>query len=260
VIGGPMQQEMERRHLEWWLGLCFDREPIALECYRRPRGYSGCEVVACQFEGKVVLFKRYIPEFWDYARLGSVDTARKNALVLEEFPALGVPTPRLLAFTILDDEAALVMEWMWSEPLTPAGRLEAARILARLHSISLGDLSPELADLIARSTPDHQCDVQPPGEPPPFAPTIYHGDYGPLNLAARGDSVTVLDWDFLALGDPMWDLACLLEKGVRPEERGPLDDEAVTRAYQEVRPIDAARLAWQAACFEAELEAEGEDR
>jgi aminoglycoside phosphotransferase (APT) family kinase protein len=253
VIGGPMQQEMERRHLEGWLGWCFGREPIPLECYRRPRGYSGCEVVACQFEGKVVLFKRYIPEFWDYARLGPVDTARKNALVLEEFPALGVPTPRLLAFTIRDDEAALVMEWIPSEPLTAAGRLEAARILARLHSISLGDLSPELADLIARSDPDREPGAR-------FAPTIQHGDYGPLNLAARGDSVTALDWDFLALGDPMWDLACLLEKGVRPEERGPIDEETVTRAYQEVRPIDGARLAWQCSCLEAELEAEGEDR
>ncbi len=250
-------QEMERRHLERWLGWCLGRGPVPLECYRRPRGYSGCEVVACQVEGKVTLFKRYIPEFWDYAGLGPVDTARKNALVLQELPALGVPTPRLLAFTIRGDEAALVMEWMRSEPLTPAGRLEAARIVARLHSISLCDLSPELADLIARSTPNRECDVQPPGEPPPFAPTLQHGDYEPPNLAARGDSVTVLDWDFLALGDPMWDLAYLLEKGV-PERRGAIDEEAVIRAYQEVRPLDSARLAWQFACFEAELEAEGQ--
>jgi len=207
--------------------------------------------VACETDQGTVVLKRYAPGFVDYSGLGPVATAGKHLLVLQELPALGVPTPRPLGFATQEEEAALAMEWIATEPLTPAGRLEAARVLARLHSISLTDLSGEFADLATRSTPNRGRLGEMPGEPPLRETTLQHGDYFSVNFAPAGDTVRILDWDFFACGDPMWDLAFLLKADSRKEDRESIDTEAVTRAYREVRPLDSARLTWQLDCFEA---------
>ena len=40
--------------------------------------------------------------------------------------------------------------------------------------------------------------------------TLVHGDYFSDNLIPTLDGLYVIDWDLLALGDPMWDLGLLV--------------------------------------------------
>src|SRR5574340_1165604 len=138
--GGRMceQAVAEHRRVRKWLRRCLGPE-TELGSFRRLPGYSRCELVACETDRAAVVLKRYAPGFVDYSGLGPAGVARKHALVLQELPALGVPTPRLLGFAAQGKQAALAMEWIGSGPITSAGRLEAARILAQLHSISLAD-------------------------------------------------------------------------------------------------------------------------
>jgi aminoglycoside phosphotransferase (APT) family kinase protein len=254
-----MTIERDRERLQRWLRWCLGQEQLQIESYRSLHGYSDCELVACETDQGTVVLKRYAPGFVDYSRLGPVATARKHLLVLQELPALGVPTPRPLGFAVNGEEAALAMEWSDAEPLTPAGRLEAARVLARLHSISLTDLSGELADLATRSTPNQSRLGEVPNEPPLRETTLQHGDYFSINFAVTGGAVRILDWDFFACGDPMWDLAFLLKADARKEDREGIGVEAVTLAYRDVRPLDSARLAWHLACFRAYWRKRGQD-
>ena len=230
-----------------------------MESHRSLHGYSDCELVACETDQGTVVLKRYAPGFVDYSRLGPIATARKHILALQELPALGVPTPRPLGFATQGTEAALAMEWIDAEALTTAGRLEAARVLARLHAISLAELSGGLADLVTRSTPNCSRVGKVPNEPPLRETTLQHGDYFSVNFAATGEAVHILDWDFFACGDPMWDLAFLLKADSLKEDREGVDMEAVTLAYRNVRPFDSARLAWHLDCFEAYWRRRGQD-
>jgi len=229
-----------------WLARCLGSQAISLESTHEMGKGSGCRVWDCLVAGERMVLKVYAPGFDDYSRLGPVDTARKHALALVELPAFGVPTPRRLGFASERDEAALVMEELGALPCTPAHRLEAARALARLHTVQLSDLSTEFADLISRSTPNRGRVGEVPDEPPLRETALQHGDFFSVNLAPTAEGLRVLDWDLLALGDPMWDLGFLLsaDKGVDEEEAA-----AVIAAYREFRPIDQKRLAWQQRCW-----------
>jgi aminoglycoside phosphotransferase (APT) family kinase protein len=115
-------------------------------------------------------------------------------------------------------------------------RLEAARILAELHKVKFGDLSDELATLIARSYPNRgrvfrgvAGDVWPvqgledempdwrsrhpelarevqkllsAGEPTARRQTLVHGDYFSANLLLGPEGLRAIDWEMAALGDP----------------------------------------------------------
>jgi aminoglycoside phosphotransferase (APT) family kinase protein len=244
--------ESERERVQRWLRWCLGNEQVKLGTYQSLGRHSGCELVACETDRGTIVLKRYAPGCDDSAGLGPVGTARKNLLALQEMPPLGVPTPLPLGFAARGEEAALAMEWLETEPLTPSGRLEAARVLARLHGISLGDLSGELADLVTRSRPHVQQWL--PGEPPLHERTLQHGDYWSPNVAATRGGVRVLDWDYSAWGDPMYDLANLLKTELHKEDREAIDVQAVTRAYRQARPVDSARLDWQMACLESYFE------
>jgi fructosamine-3-kinase len=231
-----------------WLARCVGSRKTFLKSARQMDRGSGCRVWQCDLGGETVVVKLYCLGFDDYSRLGPVETARKHALALSELPRFGVPTPRLLGFAADGDEAALATEWLSTAPFTPGHRIEAARILARIHMVQLSDLSPDLADLIVRSTPNRGRVGEAPDEPPLREIALQHGDYFSVNLAATADGLRVLDWDLLALGDPMWDLGFLLaaDKGVKEE-----DASAVIAAYRDLRPVDEQRLAWQRRCWEA---------
>jgi fructosamine-3-kinase len=157
-----------------------------------------------------------------------------------------VPTPRCLGFAAEREEAALLMERLVAVPFTPEHRIEAARILARLHLIQVSDLSPELADLISRSTPNRGRVGEAPDQPPLREIALQHGDYYSVNLAATAEGLRVLDWDLLALGDPMWDLGFLLEadSGITESEA-----EEVIEAYRSIRRPAMDRLNWQRECW-----------
>jgi len=230
-----------------WLSRCLG-EGVALRVWRDVGHGSGCRVWECNLAAAMVVVKLYSPGFDDYSRLGPVDTAQKHALALSELPRFGVPTPRRLGFAAEREEAALLMESLAVLPFAAVHRIEAARILARLHRVRLSDLSPELAGLVARSTPNRGRVGEAPEEPPLSGITLQHGDYFSVNMAATSVGLRVLDWDLLALGDPMWDLGFLLsaDRDVGEEEA-----TAAIAAYREVRPIDEQRLEWQRRCWKA---------
>ena len=229
-----------------WLARCLQRDDVVLNTASEIGRGGGCRAWECDLAGQMMVLKMYSPGFDDYSRLGPLDTARKHALALEELPHFGVPTPRCLGFAAERDEAALVMQRLATVPLTPARRVEAARTLARLHMVHPSDLSPELADLIARSRPNRGRVGETPAEPPLREITLQHGDCFSVNLAATRDRLHVLDWDLLALGDPMWDLGFL----VGADRNLPEDEvEAVTSAYGQTRPVAWGRLDWHRRCW-----------
>jgi len=254
-----MTNDRDRERLQRWLRRCLGQERLELKSHRPLPGYSDCELVACETDQGTMVLKCYASGFVDYSGLGPVATARKHLLVLQELPVLGVPTPRPLGLATHGEESALAMEWIDTEPLTPASRLAAAGVLARLHSISLADLSEELAGLAMRSTPNRSRLGEVADEPPLRETTLQHGDYFSVNFAVTGGGVRILDWDFFACGDPMWDLAFLLKADARQEDRDRIDMEAVTGAYCEVRPLDPDRLAWHLACLRAYWRKRGQD-
>jgi len=235
-----------------WLTKCLGRSTITvLRTLDISRG-SGCQVWDCEIvtaegPGSVVL-KTYTTGFDDYSGLGPADTARKHALALTELPALGVLTPRCLGWAHADGEAGLVMQRAMAKPWSRQTRVHAARVLARLHLIQLAELSDELAALVSRSTPNRGRLGEVRGEPPARKQTLQHGDYFSVNIAASEKGVCLLDWDLLALGDPMWDLAFLLDAD---RNVGDQEAEAVVDAYRSVRAVHEPRLRWQRDCWRA---------
>lgn len=229
-----------------WLARCLSSQSIALESAREVGRDDCCRVWECLVNGEAVVLKVYSPGFDDYSELGPVQTARKHALALTEMPALGVPTPTVLGSAQQGDEAALVMEHVEALSWRRETRVEAARVLAALHRTPLTSLSAELADLVNRSRPNRDRVGSAPDEPREPEPVLQHGDYFSINILETIDGLRVIDWDLLALGDPMWDLAFLLEadRGVTEEE-----GEAVIAAYEAVCPVDPERLAWQRDCW-----------
>jgi aminoglycoside phosphotransferase (APT) family kinase protein len=235
-----------------WLERCLQCSDLQLHSATEVGHGSGCCVWDCNLRahGRDVgaILKLYAPGFDEYSELGPVDTARKHALVLAVMPALGVPTPRVLGFAQQGDEAALVIEHVKVLPWQRETRIEAARILARLHSTPLSSLSAELMDIVRRSRPNRDRVGCVPAEPREPEPVLQHGDYFSVNILQTRDGLRVIDWDLLALGDPMWDLGHLLEA-----DRGVTDAEsaAVIAAYEAVCPIAPERLAWQRECWRA---------
>jgi aminoglycoside phosphotransferase (APT) family kinase protein len=73
-----------------------------------------------------------------------------------------------------------------------------------------------------------------------------HGDYFSTNILPVEAGVVVVDWDLLALGDPMWDLGFLLEA-----DRGTdaAEGAAVVAAYEAFRPVNKQRLDWHRECW-----------
>jgi len=247
-----MTEELASGAIQEWLRGCCGHADLRLLGASPAGGHSGagtweCEVTGAGASGHLVL-KLYRPGFDDYSGLGPIDTARKQALALAELSGHGVPTPRCLGFTSTGDEAAVAMARVVGSEWAGGTRAEAARVLATLHGIRTGDLSPELAELVSRSTPNRGRVGEAAGEPPLAERTLQHGDYFSANIAATRMGVCVLDWDLLALGDPMWDLGFLLEadRCVDVEEAS-----EVIRAYRSVRALDNARLRWQRACWQA---------
>lgn len=86
------------------------------------------------------------------------------------------------------------------------------------------------------------------GEPTSGAHALVHGDFFSTNILATPTTVCVVDWDLMSLGDPMWDLAFLLEadRGVTSKEQ-----TAALQAYRSVRAIAPERLAWNRRCWQA---------
>ncbi len=242
-------------------------------------GGSGCVVARCRVEtavgGRDVHIKVYEEGMDDYSGLGPVDTARKHFLALVELEQFGLSVPQVVGMKASGDRAALVCETVERRDWAPSDRRKGAAMLKRLHQVRLSGLSQELQVLVMRSRPNRNriargvvefagtLDQARPDwrlshrelaesaerilrskEPTCPQPTLVHGDFFSKNLLAVDGGVVVIDWDLLAMGDPMWDLGHLmcadrcLSEGDRNE---------VLTVYGP--GIDAANLRWHEAVW-----------
>jgi hypothetical protein len=157
-----------------------------------------------------------------------------------ELPALGIPTPRVLGYAEGKDSAAVVTESIVPVKWTPRVRIQAASVLARIHTLEENALSEPLRELARISDPR---ETRTTGGQGPKAPdrTLVHGDYFSANILPVEDGLCVIDWETFGWGDPMWDLGFLI--GADP---GLPDDEveAVIAQYGSSAPVDRQRLMW----------------
>ena len=155
-------------------------------------------------------------------------TLEQEFQVLEAAVAAGVAAPRPVQYLgDVDGHEAFAMERVRGETIgrrivrdPPAGLpVQLAEQLARIHSIEPLDFLPR-GDAIAR----FYDELDSVGEPHPAieyglawvrerlkapdAPTFCHGDFRVGNFAVDADGlVSVLDWEFAHVGDPVGDVA-----------------------------------------------------
>ncbi|MBI3909566.1 MAG: phosphotransferase [Armatimonadetes bacterium] len=240
----PRRQNAE--HVAIWLVRCLDDTRPTVSSARHLRIGPEREVWDCTFTtgGKelaaiVVVFR--------HGSLESVNTslpprqvARKCALAMAELPALGIPTPALLGCAESDGEAALVSERIDRAEWRPHVRVQAARVLARIHRLAERELSKPLRELVRRSDPREERTTG--GRGPKCAlRTLVHGDYFSANILPTADGLRVIDWETFGYGDPMWDLGFL----IGADRNLPADEvEAVVREYESLAPVVHRCLTW----------------
>lgn len=266
--------------LNTWLSLGLDKKDIELIDAINLECGSGCEVFDCHIKAELnterVILKVYSDSFDDYSKLGIVDTVKKNVLAFNELAEYAIPMPKILGWVAVDGEIAILTEKVVTKKWTLETRVEAARIIARLHSIDVNRLSGNLSTLIRKSTvnrarvfnglaavqildqkspqwkwknPDLMSTIEElveSGEPFAAIETIVHGDYFSSNILLDERGIKVIDWDLLSLGDPMWDLGFLI--GADPHLIKE-EIEATVNAYQTIRPINEYNLLWHKKCW-----------
>jgi aminoglycoside phosphotransferase (APT) family kinase protein len=184
--------------------------------------------------------------------------------------AAGIPVAHPVAvrptFAVMEfvDGPVLVPGGEWSEPERAALARELVTMLARIHAIP-GEAEPELtpAPLLLRWTAA-LGEVGGPDMPvlPAYAavwlrrhiprPTrcaLVHGDYRLGNMIWQGTTIrAVLDWEYSAPGDPLFDLAWLLMGTTHPDDlvMGLMRRDEVLRLYRTVSGLDftVAQLRW----------------
>jgi len=249
------------------------------------RDRSGREILDCMYSTnagiKRHILKAYHKGFDDDAELGVANVARKTHLSSIELAAHSIRIPRVFGSHLSDEIACVVMEYLEPEDWRGGTREEAAGILACLHNLPIHILSDDLQKLIHDSKPNRDrgrlgvigrskfldkmhpewreqnqklsgnvSEIVESVEPVSSMTTLVHGDYFSVNLIPTSDGLHVIDWDLLALGDPMWDLGFLIgaDSGIDPKEI-----EDVVDAYRRNRPVDEDVLKWQMTCWESLL-------
>ena len=229
-----------------WLTACLPHAPAMLGNARNLRKGQEREVWACEFEvggaetaAILTIFKA--------GSLASVNTslppgptAQKCALAMIALPALGIPTPRVLGHAVGTGAAALLTERIAPVEWAPRVRIQAATVLARIHTLEEYTLSEPLREL-ARISDPRETRTTGGGSPKAPVRTLVHGDYFSANILPVEDGLCVIDWETFGWGDPMWDLGFLI--GADPN----LPDgevEAVIAQYGSSAPVDRQRLMW----------------
>lgn len=241
----------------------------------------GREVIDCKYSvaGRIeqCVLKAYHKGCDDDSELGVVRVASKNFLASRDLNVRSIKIPKVFGIQLSDEISCILMEKLDQTQWVPENRIEAAEILARLHNVSLDSLSDNLQQLIQDSKPNRDrgrlgvtgrgkyLDAKFPGwrkrypelsrntdkiagsvEPFSSMKTLVHGDYFSVNLIPTADGLYVIDWDLLALGDPMWDLGFLVgaDNGVDREEF-----EEVVQIYKRTRSVVEQVLRWQVECW-----------
>ena len=232
--------------VEKWLAACLPHAPTTPGSVRNLRKGEEREVWACEFEVEGIATAAILTIF----KAGSFQsvntslppgpTAQKCALAMIELPALGIPAPRVLGHAVGTEAAAVVTERVVPVAWTPRVRIQAASVLARIHTLKEDALSEPLRELARISNPR---ETRTTGGLGPKAPvrTLVHGDYFSANLLPVEDGLCVIDWETFGWGDPMWDLGFLIgaDPGLPDGEV-----EAVIAQYGSSAPVDRGRLMW----------------
>ncbi len=232
--------------VERWLTLCLPAARVTLDRVRNLKHGSEREVWECDLKiggtetaAILSIFKAGPLESVNTS-LPPGPTAQKCALSMTEFPALGIPTPRVLGHAVANGEAAVLTERI--EPVTwsPRVRIQAAAALSRIHTLEEHALSEPLRELVRESDPREYRTTGGQG-PKVTARTLVHGDYFSANILPVADGLYVIDWETFGWGDPMWDLGFLV--GADPD----LDEdevEAVIAQYGAGAIVERQRLMW----------------
>jgi aminoglycoside phosphotransferase (APT) family kinase protein len=260
---------------------CLGMDVLSVLEIRELRDRSGREVLDCRYQvGSVTerrILKAYHKGFDDDSELGIAKVARKVHLASTELATRSIRVPKVFGSYLSEDLACILMERLEQTKLEVGTRLEAAGILAQLHNVALDSLSNDLQKLITDSKPNrdrgrlgviarsHFLDKNHPGwraqypelsrnvakivegsEPASSMTTLVHGDYFSVNLIPTTGELCVIDWDLLAVGDPMWDLGMLVgvDSGI-----GEKEIEEMTQVYRRTRRIDENVLHWQITCW-----------
>ncbi len=232
--------------VERWLALCLPAARATLGRVRNLKHASEREVWECGLEIDGIETAAILSIF----KCGSLDsvntslppgpTAQKCALAMIELPALGIPTPRVLGHAVSVGEAAVLTERIVPVKWTPRVRIQAAAVLARLHTLEEHALSAPLRELVRESDPREQRTTGGQGSEV-TARTLVHGDYFSANILPVADGLFIIDWETFGWGDPMWDLGFLVgaDPGLAEDEV-----EAVIAQYGAGATVESQRLMW----------------
>lgn len=243
---------------------------------------SGCDVLDCKFFANNTsinrgILKIYRKGFDDYSGIGVMKTAKKFILAASELNVGDINIPTILGYHLSDEISSVLTEKLEEVEWDIHTRVMAAKILGHLHSISLNRLSTEFQGIVNESLPNKSrirngviqsskyLDSNYPDwrkehpqysqeakeiienvEPKSSKRTLVHGDYFSKNIIPTKGGIYIVDWDLLAMGDPMWDLGFLV--GADPD----IEDEevnAIMAAYSCICEIDQNVLSWHRKCW-----------
>jgi hypothetical protein len=260
---------------------CLDTDAVTINKAEPITSGSGCDVLDCSFtlngrpsEGILKIFSE---GYDDYSEIGVMRMARKNVLAANELNAGILHIPGVTGYYLAEQTPAILYEKLSASEWNPGTRIKAAEVLAQLHNTAINSLSDDLRKDVTDSKPNKDrirngvlhfpevLDNKKPGwrdshpqlardadelknneEPVSAMTTLVHGDFFALNILPAEDKIYIIDWDLLALGDPMWDLGFLAgtEKDLAQEEV-----DAVIKEYGKQREIDDEVLAWHMKCW-----------
>lgn len=268
-------------HIERHISRCLDADKVTLTKADPFKSGSGCDVLDCSFtlNGRPSqgILKIFSERYDDYSEIGLMRTARKNVLAANELITGVLHIPKVTGYYLAEQAPAILYERLVASEWKPTTRIKAAKALAQLHNTAPGSLSDDLRKEITESKPNkdrirngvlifpESLDKNNPEwrktypdlsndanelknseEPVSAMTTLVHGDFFSLNILPVEDKIYIIDWDLLALGDPMWDLGFLVgtEKNLEQEEV-----DAVIEEYKKYREIDSEILAWHIRCW-----------
>jgi len=268
-------------HIESHIRKCLDTDAVTVRKAEPIKSGSGCDVLDCSFtlngRPSVGILKIFSERYDDYSEIGLMRTARKNVLAANELDTGVLHIPEVTGYSLAEWTPAILYEKLVTSESNSGTRVKAAKALGQLHNIAPDSLSDDLRKDIADSKPNKDrirkgvlhfpetLDVKTPEwrkinpelsrdadelknieEPFSAMNTLVHGDFFSLNILPVEDKIYIIDWDLLALGDPMWDLGFLVGTDKDLEQE---DVDAVIEEYRKYREFDDEVLAYHIKCW-----------
>lgn len=233
-------------YVQDWLSECMPHRIVRLNTARNLKSGQEREVWDCTFSIDEAKSAAILTVFKP-GTLDSVNTnlppekaAQKCVLAMTELPALGISTPHVLGLATVDRKAAMLCGKIERTDWSSGVRIEAARILARIHNLQESSFSKRLQELVQISDP-REYRITEGKAPRSEFKRMVHGDYFSVNILPTTNGLRIIDWETFGRGDPMWDLGFLIgaDRGL-PED----EIEAVITEYEKAMPVNREILGW----------------